>query len=382
MQFIAHNHKVARLWVEAFCANLKIEKSEAAAMYANMCGFKTWDRLVDAIGKAPPSVPDEDVGEDLLLERRDFYTNVMVDIFAMNPNIARHLASSMSPSSGKLPKKIPIDLEMLYEADDEHFSLFQPGADISNIQDRMFKELLGDELGEDFDFSNISDRLRISTPVDPSGFFNYFHGLGFNPIDNSYDEDYEYGEPSFFMPFPESEQGNKRIPVYLTSLSYTPQDEQDKMADTVKSVVLQNAKEYMKDPEIILCWGKGLSKEVKGKNFTSLGSIYSKGKWGEFLMCENTNSIDKMFRTIGDIGDYNDPNPWFEDKGRMHYLGFIAATHGLETVRELQDYESFQVGGPSGWNMTLLGPKKETSHKKDESPKGEDSPLNDSFPIE
>lgn len=382
MQFIAHNHKVARLWVDALCSNLKIDKAEAAAMYANMCGFRTWDRLVDTIGKAPPSALDEDIGDEQLLERRDFYTNILVDVFAMNPHIARHVSSTMSPSSGKLPKKIPIDLEMLYEADSDSISLFQPGADLANLQEQVFKDLLGDRLGEDFDFTNFSDRIRISVPVDPSGFFNYFNGLGFSPIDNSYDENYEYGEPSFFLPYPESEQGNKRIPVYITSLSYTPQDEQDKMADSVKKVVLENALEYMKIPEILLCWGKGLNKEIKGKSFTSLGSIYSKGKWHEILMCENTNSVDKLFKTIGDIGDYNDPNPWFEDKGRMYYLGFVAATNGLETIMELREYESFHVGGPTGWNMTLIGPKKESSKGSDSEEKGDGSPFDDSFPIE
>lgn len=38
-QFIATEHKLARLWVDACGKSLGIERAEAAAMYANMCGF-------------------------------------------------------------------------------------------------------------------------------------------------------------------------------------------------------------------------------------------------------------------------------------------------------------------------------------------------------
>lgn len=242
-QFIATEHKLARLWVVACGKSLGIERAEAAAMYANLCGFRTWDATINAIGNRPPSVPDEQLEVPDLMARRERYIDVMVDVFALNPSMAIHLAANLSPSSAKVPKAISIDRSTVHSPTEEDvLSLYMPGFDDPRVADAMLKDLLVGAPGlEGINLDNITDRLRISRPVEPGVYWDFYSDMGFDLIEDTYFEDYEYGEPSFFMTCSPEISEREGVPVFLTSLAYTPLHHHDQMADKVRRVMLESA---------------------------------------------------------------------------------------------------------------------------------------------
>ena len=55
-------------------------------MYANLCGFRTWDEIAQVIG-TQPSPFDESLEKEILESRRATYTGVLVEIFGLRTNL-------------------------------------------------------------------------------------------------------------------------------------------------------------------------------------------------------------------------------------------------------------------------------------------------------
>lgn len=357
-QFIATEHKLARLWVDACGKSLGIERAEAAAMYANLCGFRTWDAVTSAIGHRQPSVPDEQLEVPELLARRENYIALMVDVFAINPSMAVHLAANLSPSSARVPKAISIDRSILHsQPEDDGLSLYMPGIDDPRVSDAMIKDFLGDAPGlEGVNLDNITDRLRISHPIDPAVYWNYYTDMGFDLIDDTYVEDYVYGAPSFFMPCSPDISESERVPVFLTSLSYTPLDHQDVMADEVRRVMLESAKAITGTDTLFLCWGHLQHKEIEGKQFTYAGQIHHKGVWRDLLLNRSLDTFDKLLNSAIALQDINDPGLEFQDKGSECEIRFFMAQTQCESSTEFfQKYTLTGISNPSGWSLGMIG---------------------------
>lgn len=357
-QFIATEHKLARLWVDACGKSLGIERAEAAAMYANLCGFRTWDAVTSAIGHRQPSVPDEQLEVPELLARRESYIALMVDVFAINPSMAVHLAANLSPSSARVPKAISIDRSILHsQPEDDGLSLYMPGIDDPRVSDAMIKDFLGDAPGlEGVNLDNITDRLRISHPIDPAVYWNYYTDMGFDLIDDTYVEDYVYGAPSFFMPCSPDISESERVPVFLTSLSYTPLDHQDVMADEVRRVMLESAKAITGTDTLFLCWGHLQHKEIEGKQFTYAGQIHHKGVWRDLLLNRSLDTFDKLLNSAIALQDINDPGLEFQDKGSECEIRFFMAQTQCESSTEFfQKYTLTGISNPSGWSLGMIG---------------------------
>lgn len=359
-QFIATEHKLARLWVDACGKSLGIERAEAAAMYANLCGFRTWDAVTSAIGHRQPSVPDEQLEVPELLARRESYIALMVDVFAINPSMAVHLAANLSPSSARVPKAISIDRSTLHSPpEDDGLSLYMPGFDDPRVADAMLKDLLGDAPGlEGVNLDNLTDRLRISHPIDPAVYWNFYSDMGFDLIDDTYVEDYVYGAPSFFMPCSPEISESERVPVFLTSLAYTPLDHQDDMANEVRRVMLESTKAITGADTLFLCWGHLQHKEIGGKRFTYAGQIHHKGAWRDLLLNRSLDSFDKLLHSATALQDINDPGLEFQDKGSECEIRFFMAQTQCESSAEFfQKYTVNGLGNPSGWSLGMIGSK-------------------------
>lgn len=361
-QFIATEHKLARLWVDACGKSLGIERAEAAAMYANMCGFRTWDAVTSAIGSRQASVPDEQLEVPELMARRERYIDLMVDVFAINPSMAVHLAANLSPSSARVPKPISIDRSTLHSpSEDDGLSLYMPGIDDPRVADAMLKDLLADVPGlEGVNLDNITNRLRISHPIDPAVYWNFYTDMGFDLIDDTYVEDYVYGEPSFFMPCSHEISESERVPVFLTSLTYTPLDHQDDMADEVRRLMLESTKAITGTDTLFLCWGHMQHKEIGGKLFTYVGQIHHKGAWHDLLLNRSLDSFDKLLHSATALQDINDPGLEFQDKGSECEIRFFMAQTQCESSAELfQKYTVTEIGNPSGWALGMIGSQSE-----------------------
>lgn len=361
-QFIATEHKLARLWVDACGKSLGIERAEAAAMYANMCGFRTWDAVTKAIGSRQPSVPDEQLEVPELMARRDSYVATMVDVFALNPSMAIHLAANLSPSSAKVPRAISIDRSTLHSpSEEDELNLFMPGLDDPRVADALIKDLLGDAPGlEDINLENFAERLRISHPVEPGVYWDFYSDIGFDLNEETYVEDYEYGAPSFFMPCSPEISEIEMVPVFLTSLAYTPLDHHDKMADEVRRVMLESAEAITGADTLLLCWGHMQQKEIGGKQFTYAGQIHHKGAWHDLLLNSSLDSFDKLLHAATALKDINEPGQEFQDKGSECMIRFYMVQTQCESSAEFfQRYTVNSIGNPSGWSLGMIGSKSE-----------------------
>lgn len=358
MKFIPRDHKIARLWVESCTASLSIEKQEAAAMFANLCGFRTWESVVQVIGNQIPTIVDEDCNPDIVSERKNFYREILVSVFAMNPTYADYLVENLSPSSGKTPKKFSFDHDSMHDDLKEGvMSLIPPGMDFRALQEGMqdFIEMLAETVPSlaGMDTRNFVDRMRISSPIDPADYYNFCSSMGWEIIEDTYAEDYEHCKHLFCM---NASFGD--VYVYANSLSKIPMDNDDEMAEHLKAQVLEDAKESTDFPAIILFAGKFMARDYRGKSFTCGGCLYKDGEWYDFLLNQGMDTVDKLFEAAEADIDLNNPSLEFEDKNNYALVSFLAYTNEKGTYQEVFEHQIMTVGSPSGWGTVLLGDKK------------------------
>lgn len=357
MKFIPKDHKIARLWVEALASSANIDKTTSASMFANLCGFKTWDKLISLIGANTPSRTDEEVDKATLLSRKDFYMSVLVRTHSISPYHAARIIDQLSPSSNRLPKKFSFDANSMHDPEpDDVMHLFPPNFDFDQLlegSDDVLREL-GIDLRKapDIGLTDPREKVRLMGEVIPGAYFDFFNSLGWSVVEESYTDEYKLGEKSFDI---SSSYGH--IPVYITTLTQTPLDTQDGTSEKVKEVVLKNAMKDSRSPTIVLMWGKFLTREIKGKNYTCGGCIYRNGIWRDFLIGSSMKKIEDLIDSVAKDFDYNNPGEGLVDHGKQVLYLFLAVSHGLDDMDELNNYRMQLAGGASGWYAVFLIPK-------------------------
>lgn len=352
MKIIPANHKQSRLWVEACAASLDIDKAEAAAMYSNLCGFPSWNAIVQVIGTQKPTDLDETLSAPDLAARRLGYIEVLVSRFGLNRHYASHLIATLSPTSSKHPKKIAFDSASMREPDkDGREYLFPPGMesmmhDGMNAFMEMFKKT-HPELG-DFDADDLIEHSRMSKPINPGIFYDFCQNHDWDLNDESYKEVYVFGEPSFTVNSPKGQ-----VLVYLNSITQTPYDDDDETANRVRNTVLENALSHNPNQRIILFWGQPLSKKIRDKSFTCVGSTYVSGKWHDMLMNRDMRSVDSIIDFACSGIDFNKPDEALSDKHNQTLQTFLALTVGAKNSFELSQIQFSVMGGASGWGVHI-----------------------------
>jgi hypothetical protein len=353
MIFVAPKTKQARLWVDAVSKSLQIDKSKAATMYANLCGFTSWDRVVEAIGRAKPSMTDEKVSQDILDTRKEFYCEVLVNNFGMNETLAEYMINRASPSSEQKPKRFSINTDALFEqGDDEeginlHHVFKSLGLDTEKGVDEAAEKLLGDVMPEGFSFENFANRMRISKPLDPGAWFDMLASIGWDLVEDSFREDYVYGEESFF-----AVKDGVKIPVFITSLTRVPHDTDDDMANHVMALVEEFATEDLESDEIILFWGQPSFKKIGGKDYSHFGMYYTDGQWHEFLLNRET-SIHNVFNQHRRMDSVDAPPADLSDERMMLT---VAAVRIMNGIGDNEKVSYLTAENKSGWNLLMPTP--------------------------
>jgi hypothetical protein len=325
-------------------------------MYANLCGFRSWNAIVQVIGTQAPTPLDETLSAEDLAVRRSEYIAVLVSVFGMNPHYASHLVASLSPTSERLPRKIAFDSTSMYDSDEDgRIPLIPPGME-SMLEEGMdaFLDMLKESNPElrDFDTTNFAERMRISKPINPGVYYDFCQNHGWDLDEESYEEEYVFGEPSFSINSP-----NGDVLVYANSIVQTPYDKEDEMAEHVRSTVLQNAIEFYDNPRLILFWGQPMSKTVGNFHFTCPGSLYVDGKWHDMLMNAQMRSVDTMIEMVRSGIDFNNPDKIFDDKYSQTAKTFLALTVGAKNSEELSKFKIMTIGSASGWNTPIISGK-------------------------
>lgn len=358
MKFIPYDHKTARLWVEACADSLSIDKLEAASMYANLCGFRTWDLLMQTIGTGRPSPTDEQVDDETMAARKDFYLSVLVEMFTMNQFHASYLLDTISPSSSKYPRKFSFDHLSMHDAPPDSLMHLFPADIDSRAQAKRLNEglesifeMIAENHPEfaEVDTSNFMERMRISIPIDPRAYRNFCEKMGWEVLDGTYSEDYEVGLPSFSL-----RSGIGDVLVYANSLTQTPMDSDDEMAEHLRQMVLSDAMEYSDSPNIMLMSGKFLTKEYKGRHYTHGGSLFRQGEWFDFLLHRGMTKVEDVFEVAASDIDFNNPDEALHDKTDGALNLFLVEIHHLDSFEALSKHKKMKAGSPSGWYTTVL----------------------------
>lgn len=353
MRFVPENQKIAILWVNVVSSSLGIDKAEAAAMFANLCGFPSWEILMSNIGSIEPSQYDEHCSVDIVQTRLAFYVDVLVSVFGMHQDFAQYLVDHASPSSKTKPKKFSISRDQLYEPGDPSSVNFREMARMAGLdsEDKMHEAMeefakmaLGDDVPEDFSFDDFADRLRVSKPVEPSDYYNLATSLDWDTIEDTYNEEYVYGEESFWL----TDDRGIDIPVYLTSLVRTPLDTSDDMANEVMSIVAEHSLQECGSNRALLFWGSPVMKQVSDCWFVHYGVYLKNGEWREFLLNEST-TIEGLFKQ--NFEDIDCPDSIYEDKHRQLAIAFQKMLSGIEQGKPIKAAE---IGTLSGWNQLML----------------------------
>ena len=358
MRYIPKGTKVARLWVDAVAASTKIDKTEVAGMYANMCGFKTWDALMSGISSIPPSASDEESSAETVANRKAFYLSILNGMFGINRSLAKYILNKVPPSSSVKPKRFSIETKGLHDPDGDNVLNFDAmreafgmdtEEDFSKVMDDFAKNILGDSVPEGFSFDNFTNRMRISKPVEPCVWYNMLATFGWDVDEDSYIEDYTYGEESFFV----SNKNGDEIPVFITSLCRAPLDSEDDMANEVMDVVLNYCETELLSDKAILFWGSPAVKKINGKFYSHFGMYFIDNNWHEFLLNEKT-TCDDMFAQHKQMKCIDEPVESLADE---HHV-FMAVLKMIADIDQDEEVDVMTVGMQSGWDSLLLSPKK------------------------
>jgi hypothetical protein len=339
MKYIPQSLEVASQWVDVCQLCMGIDHSEVASMYANMCGFGSWDLMATHMIVERPSLTDEEIKEEEMDIRHCFYREVLVDTFFMNPCFADYLIAMVSPSSGKPCVPFSVDRARIFTRSSS--GLHISGRHMGRAINAYAEQVLGPKLGKSFDFSNFSDRLRVHSGVFPGYWYNLMDSLGWDIQGHTYAEEYVFGRPSVFV----SSKNNDSIPIYIVSLSRIPLEGSDQMANAVLDCLESDFTSRLMLDKAIVFWGSMLSKRVEGRWFTHPGMVYQSGVWKEFLINQHVKSIDMAFDMVR-VMDINDPHPLFEDFQMELNRGFSYMKMDVDCPTKV---EFNQLTNPSGW---------------------------------
>lgn len=309
MKYIPQSLEAASNWVSVCRRSLDIDQNEAASMYANMCGFGSWDLLLAHMVVERPSSLDEESQDEIVQSRHEFYRDVLVDTFLINPPFAEYLVSVASPSSSKNPELFSVDKRWIYA------NASAPTQIPGRLLNTFARDVLSQKLGKDFDFDDFTNRLRVHSNIFPGHWFNLMASLTWKVEKDSYCEQYTFGKPSMYL---NSDGG--LLPVYIVSLTRIPLDGSDDMGNLVLKQIEQDlcSKGFER---AMLFWGSMLSKNIDGHWFTHPGMVYKDHSWHEFLINQNIVSADTVFEMVDSL-DILNPDPGLEDFDMALNRGF------------------------------------------------------------
>lgn len=343
MKYVPQSLEVASRWVDVCERSLGIARAEVASMYANMCGFGSWDLMAAHMNVGQPALTDEEIQGEMLEARHAYYRDVLVDTFFMNPCFVDYFIHIASPSSQRQPAVFSVDHSKIYSSSD-HDSKFASNG-FGRLLNTYAKQYLGDELGSDFDFNTFSDQLRLHSGVYPGHWYNLVASLGWNVIEDSYVDEYTYSHPSLFV------QSATRgvIPIYIVSLTRIPLESADEMASLVLNHIQTNVTQKQVSDHAMLFWGSMLSKQVNERWYTHPGMVFQNGEWRDFLINQHLNNADLAFDMVESL-DINNPPLGHEDQHLALARGFGCMKLNVDDPNYI---EFSQLTNPSGWSSLI-----------------------------
>ncbi len=358
MKFIPKQNKKARLVGQALRRSLNISTQQANDAVAVMYGHARWATLCKAMLKGQPSRWDEEISPDMAKQRTSILVERLRQSLQLSADDAQRLIDQLKPTSTALSQ--PLVLHVIHSppstvkpADDlqaiaDAFALQGNQQNTDLIMTKLLNEAMaaaGDETADGFDASTLSERMRVSQPIDPGAFFDILQSLGWPLDESSFEVDYVYGEPSFFA---ESSLGH--VPVYLTSLAMTPNAD-DSLAFDVMAVMEEDNCTNMETERFILIWGQPQVKVIDDNPYSYWGRLWENGQWRDFLFNGEMSSADKLFAMNPADQDINQPTTMQADPEHALATSVVVFLQGLQGQRDKITMGKIQT--PSGWDMLV-----------------------------
>ncbi|MGE8063874.1 hypothetical protein [Pseudomonas sp. NPDC089569] len=288
--FILKSVTRAREWVDAYATSLKIEKEESSSVLALLCGFGSWDVMVFAIESMPPTPCDESIGEDGASERFEGYMHVLVCLQNVRPAIAMFILERLSPSANYPFKAFTLEDALAEEAKAE--------------DDDLDEELISD-LGVLPSPLRVFTTARMCGHANQNEWANCLESIGWYVDPNSIGEDANIGEPSFEV----VDENLGRIPVYLGSMTRTPETDDDPSVRLMMKACLGDfIQEYARDEVphhvFFILWQFPQHKEISGNDYCCIGVRYSlvDESWKDILISQACDSPGRMLELNDKVG--------------------------------------------------------------------------------
>ena len=129
--------------------------------------------------------------------------------------------------------------------------------------------------------------MRISHPVDPSGYYNALENFTKWSLDDTlYESEYSYLEESFHV-----ESEGSSYPVYIFSLACCPGDTGDDLFEEIKERIAS------KGSRALTLFKAPVWKVINGVRYSVLGSFFDGNAWSWTLL--NDMSPEKQAELIG-----------------------------------------------------------------------------------
>lgn len=176
---------------------------------------------------------------------------------------------------------------------------------LGNPTDAELEELIGDllkEQGVNIDTDGILDRLRISAPVSYGAWADMLEGL-LNWELHDYNEAAEYLQPFACVSY-----AGKTIPLFATSLGYSPGDDEDDMAEEIFEQIEERTE------DAVLLFKAPLIKKIRGRCFSYFGRLLWDGAWHDVLLNQHMKGFGTLIdKVIGARLNIEQPPDDLED---------------------------------------------------------------------
>lgn len=302
-QFIFPEVDRAQQWVDICAKSLNITRVDAAIILSHLCGFPSWDHMVQCIGREPPSACDEAIEETRKKSRKTRYIKLLTTGFALDKKSGTALIENLSPSSSKPFKVFSLDVPELkvsrekqdaergdrQESEDGVAELMRmldgqmEPSEVKRLLDKITRQ--EDEYAETIEFgkilstlaagddpesaylSNFLSSVRLRGDTHPDRWFNILSHLGWNISEETFDEEADLGEPAFIAM--DDELGE--VPIYLCSAVRSPYDDSDEATCLAMDLCLNDFLTGEYGGTALLIWRGPAYRKIRKKLYCHIG---------------------------------------------------------------------------------------------------------------
>lgn len=352
--FVIGSSDRATQWVDACARSLACPREEAASMLAGLCGFATWDVMLDQMNRLRPSPCDEHLPPAELKRRHARFIKALTEHYAFDPAFSAYIVLMLSPSSEKPFRPFSIDTQKMHGPRDleSGITLADLIPDIEGMDlEGALEGMMGEPLPDGMTLDDIQSVLRLSGEVEAWAWFNLVENLGWNVIEETYDDEAQLGEPAFIV----DDVVHGHVPVFLCAAQRTPQDWSDHACETAMDTCLKAHQAGNYGDSAYLIWKGPLYKVIGGEFYCHLGVILVDGKWKDVLLNEHVDSFAKLHSLNAEIVTLDDGHTQLIDPESRLFRAIVQMLAGYgEEGAPTDGWTQLCVNSLSGWQQVLL----------------------------